>query len=145
MCSKPSAATAFPIPIVRVIVRNTEGRVLILKRQPSGYGAGQWCLPGGKVEYGETVEQAVRKELKEETSLDCLEATFLFYQDSLAPEPGKIHGINLYFACRTVGEIELNEESTEFRWISREELAGFDLAFRNQEGLERFWQEARGR
>ena len=45
-------------------------------------------MPGGKIDYGETVEQAARKELREETALECIAARFLFHQDSL---PGLSH------------------------------------------------------
>jgi 8-oxo-dGTP pyrophosphatase MutT (NUDIX family) len=136
----PLPKTAFPIPIVRLIVTDAEGRVLILRRQSTGHALGQWCLPGGKVDYGATVEQAVRAELKEETSLDCLEAEFLFYQDSLPPEPGAMHCINFYFRCRTAGTLALNRESSEYAWIRPMELATYALVFRNDEALERFWQ-----
>jgi len=135
-----SATATFPVPAVRLIVTDPDGRVLILRRQHSGSGNGQWCLPGGKVDYGVTVEQAVRDELKEETGLDCLEATFLFYQDSLPLDPGTMHCINLYFRCRTAGDLVLNEESSEFAWIGPEQLGAFALVFRNDEGLERFWR-----
>ena len=136
----PSATTAFPVPAVRLIVTDTAGRVLILRRQNTGSGEGQWCLPGGKVDYGATVEQAVHTELKEETGLDCLETRFLFYQDSLPLEPGTMHCINLYFWCRAAGDLVLNRESSEFAWIGREQLADHPLVFRNDEGLERFWK-----
>lgn len=136
----PSANTAFPVPVVRLIVTDSVGRVLILRRQHTGSGNGHWCLPGGKVDYGMTVEQAVRNELQEETGLDCLEAEFLFYQDSLPPQPGTMHCINLYFRCRVAGDLLLNEESSEFCWIGPEQLAEYALVFRNDEGLRRFWQ-----
>jgi 8-oxo-dGTP diphosphatase len=121
-------------------VTDTAGRVLILRRQHTGSADGKWCLPGGKVDYGATVEQAVRAELKEETGLDCLEARFLFYQDSLPPEPGTMHCINLYFWCRTTGDVMLNSESSAFAWIGREQRSNYPLVFRNDDGLERFWQ-----
>lgn len=142
----PSAAKispekiAFPVPVVRIIVPDKEGRDLMLRRQNTGSAAGQWCLPGGKVDYGVTVEQAVRDELKEETGLDCLGARFLFYQDSLPVEPGTMHCINLYFRCRTAGDVVLNRESSEFAWIGREQLADYALVFRNGDGLARFWR-----
>ena len=135
-----TAETAFPVPVVRLIIPDFEGRVLILQRQQSRYGNQHWCLPGGKVDYGDTVEQTVRKELKEETGLDCLEARFLFDQESLPLQPGKMHCINVYVACRTAGELVLNEESSEFRWIGREQLAQTELVFRNGEGLAIYWQ-----
>lgn len=48
-----------PVPVVRLIVPNAEGRVLVLKRCNTGYGGGRWCLPGGKIDYGQTVEETI--------------------------------------------------------------------------------------
>jgi len=60
-----------PVPAVRLIVVDSQKRVLLLKRQNTNYGSGMWCLPGGKVEYGQTVEEAAISELREETSLEA--------------------------------------------------------------------------
>jgi len=137
---KPQTEPRYPILAVRVIVADREGRVLVLRRQNSAHGLGLWCLPGGKLECGETLEQAVLKELREETGLDCLEAQFLFYQDSLPPEPGEMHCVNCYFVCQALGEPRLNEESSAFRWVGPQDLGAIELAFRNQEALERYWR-----
>lgn len=133
----------YPVPVVRLVVPDPGGCVLILRRQGGGYAAGQWCLPGGKVDYGDTVEQTVAKELVEETGLRCTSAEFLFFQDSLPVIPGKMHCINLYFCCAAEGEIVLNPESTEYAWISPAELDDHALAFRNDEGLKRYWLQGR--
>ena len=103
-----------PVPVVRLIVKDADGRVLILRRHDSEHGNRKWCLPGGKVDYGDTVAETVAKELKEETSLECLESQYLFFQDSVPAEPGKMHCINLYFECKTSGELRLNAESQAF-------------------------------
>ena len=131
--------SSFPVPVVRLIIPNEAGRILILCRQNAAYSAGQWNLPGGKVDYGRIVEDEVRKELLEETSLECTSARFLFYQDSLPLTPGGMHCINLYFECAVKGSLRLNEESSKFAWIGPEELTGCQLTFRNDEGLKRYW------
>ena len=133
----------FPVPTVRLIVVDDEGRVLLLRRANADYGLGRWCLPGGKVDYGETVENTVAKELQEETALACKSARFLFFQDSLPLEPGRMHCINFYFECRADGEIHLNDESSEAAWIRAEDLGRFELVFRNDEGLRRYWSKRR--
>lgn len=130
----------FPRPVVRLIVLDGQDRALILRRNNTTYGQGLWCLPGGKIDYNKTVEQAVIDELREETSLSCAEMRFLFYQDSLPPEPRGMHCINLYFECRPSGRIELNPESSDFTWISEQELDKYALVFRNDEGLRRYWK-----
>ena len=128
-----------PIPVVRLIVPEARGRVLILKRASTSYAQGEWCLPGGKVDYGDTAESAVTQELREETALECDQLRFLFYQDSLPTEPGGMHCVNLYFECVVSGDVALNSESSESRWIDPADLEQMRLVFRNGEGLRRYW------
>lgn len=127
-----------PVSVVRAIIMDKQGRLLLLRRRPGSAGAGQWCLPGGKVDYGETVEQALRAEVAEETGLQCQTVEFLFYLDSTPSAPGAMHCINFYFHCATAGEITLNDESTAYAWALPEELDDYDIAFRNDEGIQRY-------
>jgi 8-oxo-dGTP pyrophosphatase MutT (NUDIX family) len=129
-----------PIPVVRLILPDAERRVLILRRAAGTEGGGQWCLPGGKVDYGDTVEETVAKELREETSLVCDAARFLFYQDSPPMRPGGMHCINFYFECQTSGRLVLNDESSEWARIGPEDFASYEIAFCNDQGLMRYWQ-----
>ena len=131
----------FPIPVARLIVKDDQGRVLILRRASSAHATGDWCLPGGKVDYGDAVVESAVRELKEETSLVCNSPSFLFYQDSLPPHPGEMHCINLYFECTVSGTVVLNEESSEFAWIGPPDLGKYKIAFRNDLALVRYWKE----
>lgn len=131
--------------MVRLIIPDEEGKVLILKRTHTSHSEGSWCLPGGKIDYDQTVEQAIIKELKEETSLNCTSLRFLFYQDSLPKIEGDMHCINLYFECTVSGDIALNEESGEFAWIGQGDIDKYDIAFRNDEALIRYWKEKQNR
>lgn len=130
---------AIPVLSVRLIVRNDDGQVLILRRPLNSHGAEGWCLPGGKVDFGDTAEATVTKELEEETALTCTKARFLFYQDSLPNEESSMHVVNLYFECEAEGQMQLNEESTDSAWISADDMADYRLVFRNGEGLWRYW------
>jgi len=131
----------FPIPVARLIVKDDQGRILILRRANSVHATGDWCLPGGKIDYGDTVEESAARELEEETSLMCYSLRFLFYQDSLPPEPGEMHCINLYFECEASGDLALNRESSAFTWIGPSDLKDYEIAFRNDLGLFRYWEE----
>lgn len=139
----PNIEVAYPVPVVRLIVPGTAGRILILRRQGGAYEAGRWCLPGGKVDYGQTIEQTVIKELAEETALTATSSRFLFYQDSLPVKEGKMHCINLYFECAVSGEIVLNDESDEYAWIGKGNIHKYEITFRNDEALLRYWGEKR--
>ncbi len=134
-----TTTTQRPVPTVRAIIADAEGRVLLLQRSAGSYGGTSWCLPGGKVDYGRTVEEAVIQEVLEETSLRCISVRFLFYQDSLPLETGGMHCINFYFECRTEGTVRLNPESVDYAWIGRDELSRYAIGFRNGEGLLRYW------
>ncbi len=131
---------ARPVPVARLIVLDSGGRALLLRRATDSTAGGRWCLPGGKVDYGDTVEQAAARELLEETGLHPRGLEFLFYQDSPPPAPGQMHCINFYFRCAAEGEVVLNEESTAAAWIGPSELADYDVSFRNDEGLARYWR-----
>jgi mutator protein MutT len=131
-----------PVPVVRLIITDSTGRVLLLRRAANTTGGDLWCLPGGKVDYGETLEQAATRELEEETGLRARELRFLFYQDGLPLSPGQMHCINLYFACDAAGELSVNGESTDSAWIRPEDMPKFAIAFRHDEALERLWGAA---
>lgn len=135
------AAPQRPVPTVRAIIVDAAGRVLLLCRRASAHGDGQWCLPGGKVDYEVTVEQALAQELSEEASLSVTRSRFLFYQDSLPLSPGGMHVINFCFECSVTGELKLNDESSRYAWVARSELDRYSIAFRNDEILRRYWSE----
>jgi ADP-ribose pyrophosphatase YjhB (NUDIX family) len=127
------------VPAVRLIVPDESGQVLLLQRAPGTQAGGAWCLPGGKVDYGQRVEEAAEAELREETSLCCEGVRFLFYQDSPPLESGGMHCVNLVFECRAVGEIALNRESSAWVRIGPEGLEDREIAFRGDEALRRYW------
>lgn len=51
-----------------------------------------------------------------------------------------MHCIHLYFECTVAGTIVLNEESSEFAWIGQSDLKNYDIAFRNDLALLRYWE-----
>lgn len=131
-----------PIPAVRAIIEDNQGRVLILRRANTQFGEGSWCLPGGKIDYGQRVEEAMAAEIREELSVQLVHADFLFYQNSLSPEQGGPHFINFYFRCSVSGDILLNEESSELAWVGLPDLDRYPLVFRNDEAIRRYFFES---
>lgn len=130
--------------MVRAIIRDRDGRVLLLRRPDGDMGGGGWCLPGGKVDIGETVEEAVRREVREETALVCSSSRFLFYQDSPAKPTESMDGINFYFVCQAPGDIVLADESVDFAWVAPADLPRYHIVFRNDEGLTRYFADIGG-
>lgn len=135
---------AYPVPTVRAIIRDAAGRVLLLKRPDGDMDGGGGCLPGGKVDEGQTVEEAVAREIREETGLHCSSSRFLFYQDSPARQTESVHAINFYFACQAPGDVVLTDESVDFAWVAPSDLPGYRIVFRNDEGLARYFADSVG-
>jgi len=111
-----------------------DGRVLIVRRaRPPAHGL--YTLPGGGVELGETLEQAVIREVREETALDVAPVELVGFREAIARDSaGRIerHFVILPFAARWIGgQIALNEELAEAIWLDPAELAGI----RTTEGL----------
>ena len=98
-----------------------EGKVLLGQRKNCS-GAGEWGLPGGHLEFGEAMQDGVRRELKEETGLDITDLEFVNLTN--CPQPGR-HYIQVAFAAReVVGEPVIMEPDrcAEWRWFGRDEL-----------------------
>ncbi len=64
---------------------------LLLGKRKNCYGAGTWALPGGHLEYGETLIECAKRELKEELGIEGLEFTLLSVIDSIAEQRHYLH------------------------------------------------------
>jgi ADP-ribose pyrophosphatase YjhB (NUDIX family) len=89
---------------------------------------GLWTLPGGRVEVGETLVEAVKREVTEETALSIEVIGLAGYRESILAEAvgdrGR-HFVILPFAARWVaGEVALNEELGDSRWMPIAEVSG---------------------
>lgn len=129
--------------VTRVILENPKGKILFLKRA-SKIGFGLWNLPGGKVEFGQSLEDACREELKQETNLDIFEPDFLFYGEDLPGTIDQNHWFAFYFkAGFYLGDLRLNEESSDFRWIGPEDLRSYPCAFGHEVIADRYFANKR--
>jgi 8-oxo-dGTP diphosphatase len=101
------------------------GNILIIKRAGSDQvGAGTWEFPGGKLEFGETLEQALMREVKEEVGID-ITVEKIAYASSFLTDPAR-QVIIIAYHCRTEHEkITLSEEHTDYLWASKGELARY--------------------
>ncbi|MBX3177185.1 MAG: NUDIX hydrolase [Candidatus Hydrogenedentes bacterium] len=92
------------LPRIRVAAIIVEdGRILLVRHQKDGQS--YWMLPGGGVDYGETLAEALRRELREELNIETAIGALMLANDSI-PEDRHRHIVNLYFAARiTSGEL----------------------------------------
>lgn len=113
------------LAVSAVIVRD---RQFLLVRRARPPAEGLFTLPGGKVEAGETLTQAIRREAHEETGLTIEPRALAGYREVIARDgDGRVerHFVILAFAARWVaGEPRPNQEISEIRWIRPSGLAG---------------------
>ena len=121
-------ARAYPdrpyLAVSAAIIR--DGRVLVTQRA-RGPGIGIWSMPGGVVEAGETLIEALIREIKEETSLTIEPVALAGHREVVVRDgQGRAsrHFVILCFASRWIaGEPRLNEELSDARWLRPEELS----------------------
>ena len=127
--------------IVVGLVWNQKNELLFCKMPPwRGVFPGQWGFPGGGIETGEQMVDALRRELREEIGIEIDHIKPAFFKDGVYDKllPGgsyqSIYLIFLVFHCRAASEpIRLNEEFSEYRWVSQKDWYDLDL---NQETLD---------
>ena len=109
---------------VNIVITNNKGKVLILKRSlAEKYCPNFWDLPGGKVENGETLQEAAVRETKEECGLNMKIGKNYFYVYCCKDKQLNIYG----FKTKLVdGNVLLSEEHTDFRWVNKEIILSGD-------------------
>lgn len=98
-----STATSTESPRVGVGVIVVRDGLVLLGRRRGSHGAGSWALPGGHLEFGETVEACARRELLEETGLSLIDWRPAPYTSDVFPDAGR-HYVTLFVQARCEGE-----------------------------------------
>ena len=126
-----SSPTRTPRRPRAALVVDREGRILLARRAFDPY-AGAWDLPGGFLDEGEHPEDALRRELREETGLEIEPDRYLgVWMDTYGDGPGAAATLNLVWSARVVsGEPVPEDDVTELAWFAPDELPPRDeLAF----------------
>ena len=117
------------VPAVSAIVTDSEGRILLIRRTDNDY----WSIPGGRVEPGESLPQAVTREVAEETGMRC-EVTGLvgIYSDPghvAAYDDGEVRQeFSICYTTRLAGgQIQTSPESSDVRFVSQDDLPGYKI------------------
>ena len=109
-----------------VALIDTEGRVLLAQRPPGKSMAGLWEFPGGKVEPGETPENALIRELEEELGINT-------WSSCLAPLTFASHSYDDFhllmplFACRKWQGIPQPKEGQTLKWVRANDLRSYPM------------------
>lgn len=114
------SAQMYPEPTVGALIFNSRGELFLMK---SHKWLGKYVVPGGHIELGERMEEALVREVKEETNLEVNEIEFLCYQEFIHDPTfwKRRHYIFFDFTCRaTSSDVILNDEAQSYAWVAPE-------------------------
>ena len=110
--------------LVTAAIIERDGKVLIARRAPASKLAGQWEFPGGKVEEGETLQQCLVRELKEELGIDVTVGAHVVSSDFRYDHGG--FRIEAFRVTWVSGALTLKDHD-KIEWIKASELGNFSL------------------
>ena len=105
------------LPIASVEAIISKGNSLLFLRRQNSPAKGQWWFPGGRIRKGETLEEALYREVKEETGLEVIKSKLINVYSRIFDER---HDIAIAYQCKCKGNrIILNNEHSEYRYFKR--------------------------
>lgn len=117
----------YPEPTVSAIIFNPEGKILICKSHKWG---NKYVIPGGHIELGEKMEEALKREILEETGLYIYDIKLISLKESIYSDTfhEKKHFIFIDYVCKTdSSDVVLNDEAETYKWIDINEIEHYDL------------------
>tara|TARA_R100000315_G_C5182546_1_gene105943 strand:+ start:208 stop:618 length:411 start_codon:yes stop_codon:yes gene_type:complete len=100
------------------ILDDDSNMLLLLRSEKSRWMPKKWGLPGGKIESGETAEEAVIRETKEEASLNIQNLTYLKDLSNKS--------VDLFYTTSYDGDVQIDFEHDDYEWVSRADVEQYD-------------------
>jgi ADP-ribose pyrophosphatase YjhB (NUDIX family) len=120
-------------PLVGVGAVIVDGKRVLLIRRGQPPLLGEWSLPGGVLECGETLREATVREAREETGLVVETVDMLgVYERVIRSDDGRVryHYVLIDYLCRPVaGDLKAGSDAADVRWFTRDELPALNLAY----------------
>jgi 8-oxo-dGTP diphosphatase len=134
------ASPVQPHPQLAVSAAIFREDTILLVRRARSPAKGLYSLPGGRVEFGESLHAALHREVDEETALKIEIVDLAGWREVMPGAAGGGHYLIMSFAARwTSGKPVLNDELDDFRWVSPDALGDLTLT----DGLQEVIQSAR--
>jgi len=114
---------------VGAVIEDGQGRVLLVKhvKERGGFWQGKWICPGGELGFGETIEEGIMREVREETNLEIELTVPLVPFERIVKEGGQttLHVVYIdYLARLTGGELKPASDVGQAVWVRKEDLPG---------------------
>jgi nucleoside triphosphatase len=132
------SAQHFPEPTVGGLVFNPDGKLFLMR---SHKWRNAYTVPGGHIELGETMEDALIREIKEETNLDIFDIELLTFQEFIYDNEfwEKRHFIFFDFAAKTNStNVVLNDEAQDYVWVSLDNVFELNLDKYTKRAIEKY-------
>lgn len=116
-------------------------QVLLVKRGKAPF-AGKWCIPGGKVEYGETLQQAAEREILEETGIviKAGEPVYAFDIIDTSNAANSVHYVVIDLEATYISGVpKAYDDVTDVAWFGKQELERNDVQVFTRDFLQRWW------
>ena len=136
-CSNEIEIYQNPIPTVDIIIDLESKGIVLIKRKNPPYG---WAIPGGFVDYGESLEEAAVREAREETNLD-VELLRQFHTYSDPKRDPRHHTITTVYIAKGKGKPEARDDALEIGVFTRSNLPE-QIAFDHRAILEDYFRES---
>lgn len=117
----------YPEPTVGAIIFNPDNKILLCK---SHKWNNKYVIPGGHIELGEKMEDALKREIFEETGLDIYDIRLISLKESVFSDTFHMgrHFIFIDYICRTNSyDVILNDEAEEYEWVDLKEINNYEL------------------
>lgn len=112
--------------ILRAIIRKDNKILLVQRSSNDSWEPNKWEFPGGKVDFGENLNETLKREIKEETGLDIVIKEPLFFWDgpTVKEKYKDLRHVTLFFKCSLLSnrKVRLSNEHKDFIWLKSNEI-----------------------
>ncbi len=134
----------YPEPTVGALISH-KGRIFLMKSHKWG---GRYVIPGGHIELGERMQDALKREIREETGLGIHSIEFVMFQEFVF-DPAfhrKAHFIFFDFSCESdSADVTLNDEAQEYAWVTPQKALAMDLEPYTRTAIEEWLRRSSGK
>lgn len=129
------------VDVILDVEGKNEGGIVIIKRSNPPFG---WALPGGFVDYGESLEEAVTREAKEETGAELLDLRQFHTYSDPRRDP-RFHTIGTVFLAKPKGELKAGDDAAVLKVVPLSEIEKFDFAFDHKNVIKDYIKHKEGK